>query len=139
MATMNAVQLLEKWVDTFNRGDVDGAQKLYTLNATLEEIGTGRKLMKEEIPASFQGWRTAFPNASGKAVNVISSRNQAVGEIVWSGTHKGEFMGKPATNHDVTVRAVVILFAEAGFIRYVRHYIDIAGLMKQLEAPAASA
>jgi hypothetical protein len=44
MAALNATQLLEQWVMTFNRGDVDGTQKLYAPNAVQEEIGTGRKL-----------------------------------------------------------------------------------------------
>jgi steroid delta-isomerase-like uncharacterized protein len=134
MATLNANQLLEQWVLTFNRGDVEGAQKLYAPNAVQEEIGTGRKLKKEEIPAVFQGWRNAFPDAAGKVTRVIASRNVVAGEIVWTGTHKGELMGKPATNQKVTVHAVAIITAEGGLITHLRHYVDIAGLMKQLEA-----
>jgi hypothetical protein len=33
MAAMNPNQLIEQWVLTFNRGDVEGAQKLYAPNA----------------------------------------------------------------------------------------------------------
>ncbi len=134
MALLSATQLLEQWVITFNRGDVEGSQKLYAPNATQEEIGTGRTLKKEEMPAVFQGWRSAFPDAAGKVTRVIASRNVAAGEIVWTGTHKGELMGKPATNQKVTVHAVAILTAENGLIKHLRHYVDIAGMMKQLEA-----
>ncbi|MCI0692663.1 nuclear transport factor 2 family protein [candidate division KSB1 bacterium] len=76
MAILSATQLLEQWVMTFNRGDVEGAQKLYAPTAVQEEIGTGRKLKKEEIPAVFQGWRNAFPDAAGKVTRVIASRNE---------------------------------------------------------------
>jgi hypothetical protein len=43
-------------------------------------------------------------------------------------------MDKPATNQKVTVHAVAILTVENGLIKHLRHYIDIAGLMRQLEA-----
>jgi steroid delta-isomerase-like uncharacterized protein len=108
---------------TFNRGDVEEAQKLFA-----------PKAVQEEIPAVFQGWRNTFPDAAGKVSRIIASRNVAAGEIVWTGTHKGELMGKPATNQKVTVHAVAILTAEGGLIRHLRHYVDIAGMMKQLEA-----
>lgn len=134
MAALNANQLLEQWVSTFNRGDVQGAQKLYAPNAVQAEIGTGRKLKKEEIPAVFQGWRNAFPDAVGKVTRIVASRNVAAGEIIWTGTHTGELMGKLATNQRVTVQAVAILPAEGGLITHLRHYIDVAGMMKQLEA-----
>ncbi len=134
MAALNATQLLEQWVLTFNRGDVEAAQKLFAANAVLEEIGTDRKLKKEEIPAVLQGWRAAFPDAAGKITRVIANRNLAAGEITWSGTHKGELMGKPATNQAVTASTVAILTADNGLITYLKHYIDVAGMVKQLEA-----
>jgi steroid delta-isomerase-like uncharacterized protein len=135
MPVMNASRLLEQWIKAFNQGDALGAQKLFAANAVLEEIGTGRTMKKEEIPAAvFLGWRAAFPDASGKVIRIIVSRNVAAGESVWTGTHKGELMGKTATNQKVMVHAVAIITAEDGLITHLRHYVDIAGMMKQLEA-----
>lgn len=135
MPVMSASRLFEQWVKAINQGDTLGAQKLFAPKAVLEEIGTGRTMKKEEIPAAvFLGWRAVFPDAFGKVIRIIASRNQAAGEIIWTGTHKGELMGKPTTNQKVTVHAVAILTAEGGLITHLRHCVDIAGMMKQLES-----
>lgn len=66
-ALMNANQLLEQWVLAFNRGDVDGAQKLFAPNAVQEEIGTGRKLKRKKFRRCFRAGAMLFPMPPAKS------------------------------------------------------------------------
>ncbi len=133
MALINSTLLLQQWVEAFNRGDSTCAQQLCAPNAVLEEIGTERALHKEEIPALFQAWRSAFPDAICTVTKAVASRNHIAAEIVWRGTHLGEFMGKSATHRKMMVQAALFLTAEGNAIKHLKHYVDIAGMMKQLE------
>jgi len=45
----------------------------------------------------------------------------------------GEFMGKSATHQKMLVQAALFLTAEGNAIKYLKHYHDIAGMMKQFE------
>ena len=57
----------------------------------------------------------------------------------WTGRHKAEFMGVPATGRQVRVWGVVIDRLEAGRIKDTRILMDALGLMMQLGALPPSA
>jgi predicted ester cyclase len=50
----------------------------------------------------------------------------------WTGTHRGEFLGVPATGRPVKVWGVVIDRLEAEKIKDTRIIMDTIGLMMQL-------
>ena len=52
----------------------------------------------------------------------------------WTGTHRGEFLGVPATGRQVRFWGVVIDRLEEGRIRDTRIVMDTLGLMMQLGA-----
>jgi predicted ester cyclase len=59
----------------------------------------------------------------------MAARTLTLGQIVWTGTNTGPFMGQPPTGKAVTLRAVAVLETAGGKITRVRHYLDIAGMM----------
>ena len=50
----------------------------------------------------------------------------------WTGTHRGEFLGMPATGRPVRVWGIVIDRLENGRIKDTRIIMDSLGLMMQL-------
>jgi steroid delta-isomerase-like uncharacterized protein len=127
-----ASELLDQVVSTFNNAQWDEADRLNTDDSVLEEIGTGRRLNRQENTANARAWKAAFPDARGVIENRLVAGNQAAGEIVWTGTNTGSLNGMPPTGKPVRVRAVFVLTEEGGKIARARHYLDIAGMMSQL-------
>jgi len=136
MAQVN--ELLDRFVDLFNRGKYEEAETDFTANGYSEEVGTGRRLSVKEATANARAWKEAFPDARGTITNKIVEGNKGVAEIVWRGTNRGPLMGAPATNKSIEVRAVVVIETDGTKIKRATHYIDVAGMMAQLgKSPVA--
>lgn len=128
----NTSELLDRFVDLFNAGRDEEAERDFTPNAILEEIGTNRRLTPKEGTASSAQWREAFPDAHGTITNKIVNGNKGAAEIVWKGTNRGPMMGQPATGKAVTIRAVLVIETDGSHITRSAHYIDMASMMAQL-------
>jgi steroid delta-isomerase-like uncharacterized protein len=128
----NASELLDQWVSTFNESQWEQGEAQFAPNGVAEEVGTGRTFGVKEGTEVAKAWRAAFPDAKGQIENRIAAGNQAVGEVLWTGTNTGSLNGMPPTNKQVRVRAVVIVSEEGGKIVRLRHYIDVAGMLTQL-------
>jgi steroid delta-isomerase-like uncharacterized protein len=64
----------------------------------------GRAGLKEVIAMM----RAAFPDIHWVTDESISSGEKVVTRFTWTGTHRGSFLGIPATSRAVTVKGVVI-------------------------------
>ncbi len=65
---------------------------------------------------------------------MIAEGDKVVIRQTWSGTHKGEFMGIPATGRRVSIAVIDIIRVADG--RFVEHWgqLDLMGMMQQLGA-----
>ena len=65
---------------------------------------------------------------------MIAEGGKVVIRQTWSGTHKGEFMGVPATGKRVSIAVIDIIRVADG--RFVEHWgqLDMMGMMQQLGA-----
>ena len=131
-------ELLERFVTLFNENRLQEAEGDFAPDAQIEEIGTNMKMTPQESTASAQAWREAFPDARGVITSAVVDGDTGAAEIVWRGTNKGPFMGRPATGLPVTVQASVFIETRGGKITRSAHYIDVATMMSQL-AQGASA
>jgi steroid delta-isomerase-like uncharacterized protein len=130
----NAGELLDRWLHSFNHAQWEEGERLFAPNGVVDEIGMGRTSGADHWSDVGRDWRAAFSDAQGVIVNRIVSGDQAVGEIVWSGTNDGPFNGIPPTNKRIRVRSVAIVTEEGGQLALLRHYLDVAGLLTQLGA-----
>ena len=62
----------------------------------------------------------------------LAAGDKVVSRFTWTGTHRGDFLGIPATGKSVTVRGVVIDRLNAGKMADSRILMDTLGLMQQL-------
>ena len=132
-------ELLDRFVELFNAGRYEEAEKDFAPGAYSEEVGTGRRLTIKEATANARAWKDAFPDARGTITNKIVAGNKGAAEIVWRGTNRGSLMGNPATGRSVEVRAVVVIDTDGTKITRSSHYIDVAGMTAQLGGRAAAA
>lgn len=136
---MGAVDVARDSIDAFNVGDWDRFRTLHAAGVVEEEFATQRRI--EGIDAlleSNQGWKRAFPDASGDVTNAFESGDTAILEITWSGTQSGPLEmpdGElPASNKRAEVRACQVFRVEGDQIAETRHYFDIATMLQQLGA-----
>jgi steroid delta-isomerase-like uncharacterized protein len=134
----NTSELLDRFVNLFNADRFEEGEQDYAPGASVEEIGTNRRMTPKEATESARAWRQAFPDARGTITNKVVEGNKGAAEIVWRGTNQGSLMGQPATGKPVTVRAVVIVETNGSKITRSAHYIDVASMMAQLGVAAGA-
>jgi predicted ester cyclase len=76
--------------------------------------------------------RAAFPDLDFSIKEQLAEGDKVASRFEWTGTHKEEFLGVPATGRSVQVWGMVIDRLEAGRIKDTRIIMDIFGLMIQL-------
>ena len=81
-----------------------------------------------------RGLRAAFPDMHWVIQEQISERDKVLSRFEWTGTHRGTFLGVPATERPVTVWGMVVDRLEGGKIKDTRIIMDTLGLMMQLGA-----
>ncbi|HSG08194.1 MAG TPA: ester cyclase [Longimicrobiales bacterium] len=132
-------QLARDSVDAFNQADWDRWRKLHASNIVYEEIATGQKLIgHDEILTGLKAWREAFPDLKGTVKNLLVGEDQAVVEVEWSGTQKGNLMTPfgtiPPSGRSNVTRAMLVLRVEKDRIVSDRHYFDFYGMLRKLGA-----
>lgn len=81
-------------------------------------------------------WHTVAFDAEPRVTRVTVDEGSAAVEILFAGTHTGEFGGIAATDAQVSVPYVAMYSFEDGLISEIRLYGLVYGLMSQLESPA---
>jgi steroid delta-isomerase-like uncharacterized protein len=88
----------------------------------------GREGLKEIIATL----RSAFPDIHWVTHETISSGEKVVTRFTWTGTHRGDFLGIPATGRPVTVKGIVIDRVVNSRMTDSRILMDTFGMMTQL-------
>jgi steroid delta-isomerase-like uncharacterized protein len=130
---MDPRKTLMQFYDAFNRHEVDGFDDLVADNVVDHEV-------PEDFPAGLEGikqylsmFMAAFPDIRFEPLEVIVEGNWASARGRSTGTHKGEFLGIPATGRSFDVEfSDWVRFDDNG--RAVEHwgYSDNLKLMQQL-------
>ncbi len=84
--------------------------------------------------AILTGLLKAFPDLRVTNDDLIAEGDRVVNRATFSGTHKGDFLGVPATGKSVTWSAIVIIRIAGGKIAEEWINADFLSLMRQLGA-----
>jgi len=87
---------------------------------------------KEDMRTYFKNFFAAFPDVKFELVSFLSSGNLQCDEWIMTGTHKGDYMGIPATEKKVTIRGITVRNMKGGKAGPASFYYDSAHLMRQL-------
>jgi steroid delta-isomerase-like uncharacterized protein len=83
---------------------------------------------------------TAFPDLRWTLRDTIAEDDRIMTLSTWTGTHRGPFMGIPATGRTVSVESWTLDRYREGRLAESRIIMDVAGMLMQLgviPAPAA--
>ncbi len=98
----------------------------------------GQRQGREGLKEVLRMMRDAFPDMHWAIEEMVGEGDKVVTRFTWTGTHKGTFLGVPATGRSVVVKGVVIDRLVAGRMTDSRILMDTMGMMQQLGViPAA--
>lgn len=111
--------------------------------AVMDELMTPDYIEHDEMPpgmaSGVEGMKqmlgmffSAFPDMQTTTEDVIAEGDLVVGRHTTTGTHKGDFMGIPATGKSISIGEIHIVRIANG--KGVEHWgqVDMMGMMQQL-------
>lgn len=130
-------ELVRTGTEAFNEADWNRWREVHAPSVVYDEVATGRRLTgHQEVLDVLEGWKTAVPDARGEITHLMVIGNQAVYEITWRGTHRGEMKTPtgviPPSGNPIEVRAVMISRIDDERIVENRQYFDFMTLLQQM-------
>src|SRR3984957_12304109 len=118
--------------EVINQGQFDSTAQ-FVWEDVVEQVpfpgqGPGIEGLKDVL----RGFRTGFPDIHFAIVEQIAEGEKVLSRFEWTGTHRGEFLGVPATGRSVKVWGMVLDRLVDGRIKETRIIMDLLGLMIQL-------
>lgn len=135
MTTQQHLDTLHRALDALNQGDLDGYLNLYTDDALLH--GYGLEPGRDAIRQFYLGYLAAFPDTHIALEDVIAAGDRVACRYRFTGTHRAEVMGVPATGRRVEIEGLTILRFRDGRCAERWAQADFMGMMQQLGAVPA--
>ena len=127
----NYAKLVRDFIDdVLNHGNIEAS---VVELAPFPGQGPGLSGLKDVL----RGFRAAFPDMHWSVEEQIEEGDKVVSRFVWTGTHRAEFFGVPATGRQVSVWGIAIDRIVDGKIKDTRFIMDALGLMTQMGVFAA--
>ena len=125
-------EIVRKAYGAMGTGDLDRLADLIDDDLVEHEDFPGLEPNKEGVLQFFKMMRAAFPDLTMTAHDVISEGDRVSIRATMSGTHRGEFMGIPATGRRMDVPLADFMRVSNG--RIVEHWgvTDTETMMRQL-------
>ncbi|TAL90057.1 MAG: ester cyclase [Candidimonas sp.] len=118
--------------EVLNRGKIDTAGQFFWEDMVEQAPLPGQGPGLEGLKGVLRGLSAAFPDMHWVIQEQISEGDKVLSRFEWTGTHRGIFLGVPATERPVTVWGMVVDRLEGGKIKETRIIMDTLGLMMQL-------
>ena len=134
---MDHAATMRRLYELISAGDIDGFGDLVADDfVEHDELPLpGLEPNKEGVKQLFHAYRAGFPDLRMEPEDVLVSGDKVVARVRGTGTHRGEFMGMPATGKNVDVQLIdIIRFGDDGLA--VEHWgvFDALKMMQQLGA-----
>jgi len=123
--------LARKFFRMLEIGDPGMADEIVTADYYNHDV-LDPNLGSEGVKAGVARFKEAFPDAQLKIAFQLAEGDKVVTRYTWSGTHRGEYYGLPATGKQVNWTATVTFRIVDGKIREAWLNADQWGLMQQL-------
>jgi steroid delta-isomerase-like uncharacterized protein len=118
--------------ETINQGHIDSAVRFIWEDVVEQAPFPGQGPGLEGLKDVLRGMRSGFPDLHFAVEEQIAQNDKVLTRFEWTGTHRGEFLGVPATGRSVKVWGMVIDRLEESRIKETRIIMDSLGLMMQL-------
>lgn len=91
---------------------------------------------RDAVVQAITDWHTVAFDATPRVTRVLVDDGSAAAELLFVGTHTGDFAGIAATGIEVSVPYVAFYGFAEGMISEIRLYGVVDGLLRQLSSPA---
>ena len=138
---MDHAATIRRMYELISAGEIDGFGDLIADDFVEHaEPLPGMEPTKDGVKQLFGVLRVAFPDLRMEPHDVLVSGDKAVARVSAVGTHRGEFMGMPASGRSVNVQLIdIIRFGDDGLAREHWGIFDQMAMMQQLGAIPAPA
>lgn len=139
---MDHTNSIQRLYALINAGDIDGFGRQVADEFVEHDELPGLPPTKEGLLQYFRFMVAAFPDMQMHVQDSFASGDKAVARLQVSGTHKGEFMGIPATGNPISMNLIdIIRFGDDGLACEHWGVADTFAMMQQLgvipaESPA---
>lgn len=136
-SVLSVVDLAKTSTLAYNEKNFDKMRASLATGVVYDEVGSGRKVQGvNEVLSLFRAWATALPDSKATFTNEYVSGTTVVLELTWTGTHSGTLQmpngNIPPTGKKINVRACEVIETASDQITAMRHYFDMATLLRQL-------
>jgi steroid delta-isomerase-like uncharacterized protein len=133
MADDANVELVRAGFEALNAGDLDACVELISPDliinlAELPEPLHGRDIWRQGAAM----FRRAFPDLHAEIEDIFGSGDRVAVRLSMSGTHRGEYLGIPATGRPVSYVSHEFYRVQSGLIAEEWICSDMAGLLRQI-------
>lgn len=112
-------EIVREIYSAMNEGDLDSVMKYVADDAKI--ISTGYRVYdKHGFRDMLSQTKNAFPDRKVTIERIMTKDNAAMVELMWTGTHTGEYLGHPATNNRIEFPVVDILEFESGKVKLLK-------------------
>ena len=132
---MDHAASIRRLYDLVNAGDIDGFGRRFADDFVEHETLPDLPPTRAGVVQYFQMLIAAFPDLRMVVEDVIASGDKAVARVRVTGTHKGPFMGMPATGRRIEMQLIDITrFGDDGRAKEHWGLADELAMMRQLGA-----
>jgi steroid delta-isomerase-like uncharacterized protein len=118
--------------EVINQGRLEQADELVAVDFVELDPLPGQRQGREGLKEVIGMLRAAFPDIHWVVEETVASGDKVVTRFTWTGTHRGTFLGVPASGRSVSVKGVVIDRLAAGKMADSRILMDNFTMMQQL-------
>ncbi len=109
-----------------------GAPEIVYDESASERVARG----VDEVLSMWRGWVTALPDAKATILKEYASGTTVVLELTWSGIHAGPLQVPdrqlPPSGKAINLRSCQIIETSGEKVTAIRHYFDLAALLRQI-------
>jgi steroid delta-isomerase-like uncharacterized protein len=118
--------------EVINQGRLEVADEIVAVDFVELDPLPGQRQGREGLKEVLGGMLAAFPDMHWVVEEMVAEGEKVVTRFTWTGTHRGTFLGIPATGKGVSVKGVVIDRLVGGLMTDSRILMDTMGMMQQL-------
>ena len=128
-------EVIRKFLEeVINQNRLDRADDLVVEDFVELDPLPGQRQGREGLKEVLRMMRAAFPDIHWMVEEMVAEGDTVASRFTWTGTHRGEFLGVPATGRSVVVKGMVLDQLVGGKMSKSRILMDSLGMMQQLGA-----
>jgi steroid delta-isomerase-like uncharacterized protein len=132
-ATENNKAVVSRFVEeVINQNRMDRADDLVVEDFVELDPLPGQRQGREGLKEVLGMMRAAFPDLHWVVEEMVAEGDTVASRFTWTGTHRGEFLGVPATGRSVVIKGMVMDQLADGKMSKSRILMDSLGMMQQL-------